>query len=277
MIDNWNPSSNMSDDDQRVSLARRYLKAGSLGRRQYAEKAARNTTRPTDAQIENILQPLRAPALRSVANTLTNLPDSSGPLWLRIHYEDQQGHEEFCRLELRCVDSGDGLREDSIILSDERYYNVGSCQDVLEFLPEIVVNHHRELKITEAAYRGGDSRRKSEREYMACESSPEIEGAILAKQQYWCTARFMLVEDKAMYASSTSVFHAVWLDDCGNVVREKRVTAEDACNYFAMAAEGAGHEQEIWSNEASIGPEYLPGAEYGPPFSMPSTPSIGGK
>lgn len=261
----------MSNDDQRVTLVREYLKTGSLGRRQYAEKAASGTESPSDSQIETILRPLRPSALRSVANTLANLPDSSGPIWLRTSYEDQERHEEFCRLELGCVDSGDGLREDSIILSDHHYYDVESWQKILEFLPEIVVDQCKEQQVTESNYRGGDIRREYEREFMTCESGPEIEETVLAAQQYGCIARFMLVEDNEMYASDPPLFHAIWLDDCGNVVRESRVTAEDACDYFAMAADGAGGEQEIWSKEATVGPKYLSGAEYGPPFLSPST------
>lgn len=267
-IDKWTSNLDISDGEQRIELVGKYLNAGSLGRKQYAERAARSSVKPTDAKVETILKPLRSSALRSVASTLTNLPDSSGPVWLRIDYENEERRQDFCRLELDCVDSGDGLREESVILSDEHYYNVDSWQKVLDYLPEIVVNHHKEQEVTESSYRGGASRRTLEREYMECNDDSEKRETILAHQQHRCVARFILIEDRQMYASDPPKFHALWLDDCGNVVRENRVTAEDACDYFQMAAEGASSEQEIWSKEASIRPRYVHGCVHGPPFSL---------
>jgi hypothetical protein len=76
----------------------------------------------------------------------------------------------------------------------------------------------------------------------------------------------VIIEDRETNASDPPRFHALWLDDCGNVVRANRILAEYANDYFVMANEGAGHEQEIFT-EASIGPKYVAGAENGPPFS----------
>lgn len=262
MIDNWSSSSNVPDDEQRLQLVRKYLKAGSLGRKQYAEKAASGTANPTKAQIENILRPLRSSSLRSIANTLSSAPaGSTGPIWVRTDYQSEEQHLEFCRRELDCADLGEGLQEDSLILSDDRYYNIESWEKVLDFLPEIVVDHNQETRITETTYRGGVQRRNLEHEY-----ANHGEDYILVRQQYWCVARFVIIEDRETHDSDPPRFHALWLDDCGNVVRENRILAEYANDYFVMANEGAGNEQEIFT-EASIGPRYVAEAENGPPFS----------
>lgn len=270
MIDNWNSSSNMSGGDQRLALVRDYVQAGSLGRKPYVKKAAQGAVKPTDEQVETILRPLRLPALRYVAETLISSSTSSGNIWLRTAYEDEERHQTFCEnlLDTDCVDSGEGLYEDSKILSDSRYYSFNSWRKVLDILPEMVSNF-QETEMTNDSYRGGERRRKQEREYMDCQADAETAERLLARQQECCWARHLIVEDQEMFATDPPRFHAFWLDDLGNIVRENRITAGEACDYPPMVGEGMGAEQPIWL-EAKVGSKYVSGAEYGPPFSTPT-------
>lgn len=61
------------------------------------------------------------------------------------------------------------------------------------------------------------------------------------------------------------MFHAVWLDDNGEVVRETRITAQDECDYVSVAGEDIASETQLWLS-AKIGARYMRYAEHDPPF-----------
>lgn len=258
MIDHWTASSqtNMSESEQRLALVRKFLEVGARGRVKYAEEAENGIIKPTDDQIETILRPLRTPTIRSIASKLQTLR-GNGPLWIRTDYQSEERHQEYCGRELNCIDLGEGLHEDSTILSDERYYDVESWREILDFLPEIAVDHSRDRSIMEETYYYGDFRRKFERKYMESEPDSEGQTLLLAHQQHIAVTRFIIIEDREMFTTDPPLFHALWLDQYGDVVRENRILGEDACDYYVMVGEGAGYEQEVFSHEASIGSKYV--------------------
>lgn len=231
MLDNWDSRSDMADGDQRVALVRDYVQLGSLRRKSHVQKASQGAVKPTEEQVETILRPLRPPVLRYVAERLSSWSTSSGNIWLRIDYKDEERHRNFCErlLETECVDSGEGLYEDSNILSDSRYYDFDSWREVLDMLPEMVSNLHWEDETTDDRYRGGEGRLDCEREYMDYRADAEAAGILLARQQGYCWVRHFIVEDQEMFATDPPRFHSLWLDDRGNVIRENRITAPEAC------------------------------------------------
>ncbi|TKA32959.1 hypothetical protein B0A50_01185 [Salinomyces thailandicus] len=269
MIDNWDTSSDKSDEDQRLALVREFVKVGRRGRQQHARKVAKGTVKPTDDQVGTILQPLRSPVLRYVATKLDGeIRDYNRlRLWLRTDYADEERHKTFCQsiLDSDSVDCGEALYEDSTILSNSYFYNFSSWREALDTLPELVAG--AECKVEEDTDGGIDYRREKEREYMDHQGEPVSGDISLAAQQDCCAVCYLIVEDQELYATDPPLFHALWLDDCGNIVRENRITTGQASIYPSMAREGMGAENEIWM-EAKIGPKYEEGAEFGPPFSV---------
>lgn len=274
MLDNWRPDSELADDEQRLQLVRDYVQAGYFKRKEHDEKAARGEVTPTESEVANILRPVRVPPLRRVAVTLRDMRDYSldAPIWLRTDYQDPGRHKTFCE-GLPGEASLENLYYGSFILSDARYYDFDSWRKVLDILPEILDSQDW----TGDNYRGGEPREKFEREYMACpsESPMDYDGLglptpseqLLADQQYQCCMQVLLVEDAKMYATEPPQFHFLWLDEFGNVIRENRVEDMEAGDYFAVAGEGMAAEQGcFWA--AEIGPKYVQGAEYGPPFHI---------
>ena len=264
MLDEWETTSE-HHDEQRSHLAREFLALGRLGRQPYAERAAKGDVQPTDTQIATILRPLRAPILRQVAQTLDNAADGT-VVWLRMDYEDPQRHKTLCE-GLLDLEFGENLYDDPLILSDERFYKFSSWPQLLEIMPDILDGQFMSREREEQDYRGGNYRRKLERAYMQGELEKGAAGDTLSTRQSLCSELFLLVEDAEMYDFDPPRFHAIWPDDCGNIVRQTRMTAQDACLYPPMAQEGMGPEQEVWI-EAEVGPEYVGGGKYGPPFHV---------
>lgn len=267
MIDNWDTCSDKSNEDQRLALVREFVKVGWRGRQQHAQKVAKGIVKPTDDQVATILRPLRSPVLRYVATKLDGEGSDFDRLWLRTDYGDEERHKTFCQsiLDSDSVDSGEPLYEESTILSDSHFYNFSSWREALDVLPELVAG--AECKVEEDTDGDIDYRREAEREYMTRQRDPGDEDTFLAAQQYRCAVGYFIVEDQELYTTDPPLFHALWLDDRGNVVRENRITTGQASIYPTMAAEAMGAEDEIWL-EAKIGPKYVAGGEFGPPFSV---------
>ncbi|SMR52464.1 unnamed protein product [Zymoseptoria tritici ST99CH_1A5] len=205
--------------------------------------------------------------MRAAAEKLKSRCDGYEPIWIRTHYSDEGRHQVTCRRELDWVDLGERLYEDSIILSDARYYDVNSWQHLLDVLPEIVVDQSLDARVPylDPRYDPVKRRREFELEFME-ESDQEEKITLLDQQQFVSVDRFVIIEDSEMYAFDPPRFHGLWLDDYGNMVRQDRITAEDVCEFLIMAEEGAGSEQDQW-RKASIGRKYVHGAEHGSPFA----------
>ena len=84
---------------------------------------------------------------------------------------------------------------------------------------------------------------------------------------YWtyhatCVVTHAAIEDaKAQY--SGGVLH-VFLDDCGNVVRQMRVDSNKVDNFNGAWFEGSW--KDVWVYPGELGPAYLPGCVRGPPY-----------
>ena len=263
LLQSWDSGTSSSENEQRAQLVRKYVASGRLKRQSYMQKAATNPPQPSEAQVSQILQPLRSPALRHVADKLMR----GNEIWLRTDYQSDDAHRDICE-QLEDVDAGENLAEDVLILSDARYYDFGSAwQRILDILPEVldIQQDVPESAQNPGTYRNGDFRRRLEREYMASESDEVMAKAVLAKQQDCCEVRLLFIEDHETHAADGKRMHAVWLDDFGDVVRENRVTLQEACDYLSIVGEGMGGEDPIWV-EGTVGPKYVRGAQFGPPF-----------
>lgn len=258
LLEHW---TDIPDANQHLQLVRHYIALGSLGRKPYIKRATTNPPQPSPLQISNVLQPVRPPPLRHVAGRLSS---KGNHIWLRTSYADDETHANLCQ-SLESVEASENLSEDSLILSDARYYDFGSSWErVLDVLPEIL-DSQGDAELTTANYRMADFRRKMERDYTAHTShSPDSELA-LAKQQSCCPVRTIFIEDHQTHVHGEERMRVIWPDDFGNVVRENRVTLQEACDYLSVVDEGMAGEDPIWV-EARAGEKYGWGGEFGPPF-----------
>lgn len=260
LIEKWDSVASIPDSEQRAQLVRKYIASGRLERQSYMQKAAASPPQPSEAQVSQILEPLRSPSLRYVADTVIK----GNQIWLRTDYQSDEAHGDLCK-ELEVVNAGENLAEDTLILSDARYYDLRTdWQKVLDILPEIL-DTQQDVAETAKTYRNGDFRRKLQRKYMGTGSDEKMANAVLAKQQDCCIARLLLIEDQETHASDEKRMRAVWADDFGNVVRENRVSLQEACDYLSIVGEGMGGEDPSWL-EGTTGPKYVRGAQFGPPF-----------
>lgn len=256
---NWQPDANVSAHEQAVRLVREYAASSTLSRSPYLQTAETTPPQPSPEQIFQILEPSRAPVLRSVANQVLRQDE----IWLRIDYSSEDAHAALCE-SLQNIDAGENLSEDCLRLSDVWYYDFGSeGERVLDILAELL-DMNPDLPKTAENYRMGNFRRRKEHEY-ADNASEDV----LAQQQHCCVAGMLFIEDNETHSTDVAEkrLRSVWLDDFGNVVRETRVTLQEACDYLSIVGEGMGAEDAIWLG-AYIGPKYVHGAEFGPPFSM---------
>lgn len=259
LLQKWQLDANVSAHEQAVRLVREYAASGALSRSPYLQTAEKTPLQPSPEQISQILEPSRAPGLRSVANQVLRQDE----IWLRIDYSSEDAHAALCK-SLQNVDAGENLSEDCLILSDVRYYDFGSeWERVLDILPELLDMNHDVPKTAEN-YRMGEFWRRKEREY-----ADNASNDVLAQQQHCCVARMLFIEDNETHSTDAAEkrLRSVWLDDFGNVVRENRVIMQEACDYLSIVGEGMGAEDAIWLG-ANIGPKYVHGAEFGPPFSI---------
>lgn len=265
-LEKWRFASELPDHEQRHHLIHTYLSLGHSGRHPYILKAAINPPQPTSSQMSQILLPLRPPALR---NFICQSDVGDDFIWLNIDYPpNKDAHAEFFAF-LPEVDAYENLTDDGTILSDSRFYNFGDdWRKVLDVLPEILDPRQHDPSEAPVMPDRGRHRRKLEREYMTALSSNKgemVAKAVLERQQHSCVARLLVVEDKETHTTDERRMLAVWLDEYGNVVRESRVTPQAVCDYLSIVGEAMGPENEDWL-EAIVGPKYVQGAEFGPPF-----------
>lgn len=167
---------------------------------------------------------------------------------------------------------------DALILDDAELF-AGDWSHVLEIFPERVTkscdesyneaqnNSLAELQENEDDTADDAEAQKSERELLAELGPREFQQHMCrGYRQYHvdCVVTHMFVEDK--YALEGNGLLHVFLDDCGNVVRQLRVEPGWVDNFDAAWV--GGHWDEAYFEDAEVGPAYLPGGVRGPPYGQ---------
>jgi hypothetical protein len=193
-------------------------------------------------------------------------------MWVRTCYE-VENEEAHATLWDEYVEISQVISPDSLVLEDKALFDNADTDRILELFPERVTNHcapedvaWREKQLAglfQEVREYGD-----EKEVFG----PEEQGLGLSPKEicrkYWnyhadCVVSHFFIEDGNAQRDK-GLLH-VFLDDCGNVVRQMRVYSDEVDNFDGAWAEG--HWKEGWCElNGEIGKAYLPGGSRGPPY-----------
>ncbi|KAJ6134122.1 hypothetical protein N7523_000444 [Penicillium sp. IBT 18751x] len=124
--------SNESPAARRKRLISQFLALGYEGRMPYLSQPRNPPPIPTEAQIEEILRPIRPEALRTYAY---NTGADSG-LWLRLCYTDEEAHNSLWSDN----EDADWVTYGGVVLDDESIFGGLDLAAALEIFPERVTN-----------------------------------------------------------------------------------------------------------------------------------------
>ncbi|CAG8024579.1 unnamed protein product [Penicillium nalgiovense] len=273
----WNTpypeSPNELPDQRRKRLVRQWLNLGTMGREPYYSRTRKESqtyapVQPTQQQIDAILRPLRPDSLRRYAAGYKAWTGAEG-MWIRTNY-DAENEEAHQILWNKYVDISQVIGPDSLVLEDEGLFANADIARVLERFPERVTNY--------SAPEDVEWREKELADFLQMREEAEGENAGTREEKsslssddlcrtYWmyhaaCVVTHAFIED-AEAQGGGGVLH-VFLDDCGNVVRQVRVNSDEVDNFDGAWFEGSWKDGWVYPGE--LGRAYLPGGVRGPPY-----------
>ncbi|KAL4809450.1 hypothetical protein BDV18DRAFT_80739 [Aspergillus unguis] len=264
--------------DRYRQLVRQFLALGSMGRLPYNLQTEDPPT-PTDAQITEILRPVRPEALRPYAEYTGSLDEG---LYVRLCYntETEEAHEAVWAGNL----SSGFVGPDGILFDDEGILQAaGAGMDLdlagfLEIFPERVTNsafvehvEHRGSVLRDALserdtdHQGEEGYSKEVKRYLA---ERRVRDPLL---QYWeyhaaCAVTHLFIEDREAL-DGNGLLH-VFLDDTGNVVRQWRSTDNgDDFDFDGSWKEGVW-KGDFENGRGELGATYQEGGTRGPPYEL---------
>lgn len=222
---------------------------------------------PTESQINSILRPLRPDHLRRYAGYSGS--EAEG-LWLRTCYdpEKEDTHESLFK---EFAYHNDAISYHSLVLDDKELFADLDVAGLLEIFPERVTNAR--------AIRGVERREKRLLEVLEWEEEdkisppdPQVDPAAFAEHYMYyhaeCVVTHLFVEDEKAL-EDWEVLH-VFLDECGNIVRQYRQDSPSASGFDGLWLGGRWNEGFRGVGDiGEIGPAYLPGGVRGPPYERP--------
>ncbi|KAJ5686606.1 hypothetical protein N7536_009225 [Penicillium majusculum] len=238
-----------SPADRRKRLLRQFLALGCEGRQPYRPGNAPPS--PTQAQIDDILRPIRPEALRVYGYNTT----ADNGCWLRLCYTNEEGHNALW--------SANKLAEwvtyDGVVLNDKSIFGGLDLAAALEIFPERVANERVNFEIREESLRDAIE----DAEEGDWDENP-LEPYALYQAE--CVVTHMYVEDDVA-VNGGGLLH-VFLDDRGNVVRQWRVQDDGSESNY----DGAWFEH-VWKGDfegerGEVGPAYQEGGSRGPPYTL---------
>ncbi|KAJ5145822.1 uncharacterized protein N7515_000386 [Penicillium bovifimosum] len=231
---------------------------------------------PTEAQITDILLPLRPEALRPYANYTTCLEEG---LWIRLCYKKEKNaaHDAIWSHN----EDVEYVGPEGVVLDDEIFDGLDVAA-ALELFPERVTNEgpskHIELReqtlrevlgfVEEDTGSGEEDYSDEVKEMLARTRARRAVNPLLKYVLYHvaCVVAHAFVEDEVALDGG-GLLHVFW-DDCGNVVRQWRVQDDGIeYNFDGAWAEGAWNENFI-NGIGELGPAYHEGGMRGPPYSV---------
>ncbi|CAG8016767.1 unnamed protein product [Penicillium nalgiovense] len=277
LLEQWNTpypeSPNELPDQRRKRLVCQWLNLGTMGREPYYSRTRKESqtyapVQPTQQQIDAILRPLRPDSLRRYAAGYKAWTGAEG-MWIRTNY-DAENEEAHQILWNKYVDISQVIGPDSLVLEDEGLFANADIARVLERFPERVTNY--------SAPEDVEWREKELADFLQMREEAEGENAGTREEQsslssddlcrtYWmyhaaCVVTHAFIED-AEAQGGGGVLH-VFLDDCGNVVRQVRVNSDEVDNFDGAWFEGSWKDGWVYPGE--LGRAYLPGGVRGPPY-----------
>ncbi|KAJ5245119.1 hypothetical protein N7489_005215 [Penicillium chrysogenum] len=266
-------SPNELSDQRRERLVRQWLNIGTMGREPYYNRTREDSqtyapAQPTQQQIDAILRPLRPNSLRRYAAGYESWTGAEG-MWIRTNY-DAENEEAHRTIWNEYVDISQVIGPDSLVLEDEGLFSNADIARVLERFPERVTNNSALKDVDWRENILADFLRMREEAEGQAVGTREEESSLNSDdlcKTYWmyhaaCVVTHAFIEDTKAQ-SGAGVLH-VFLDDCGNVVRQMRVDSNEVDNFDGAWSEGSWKDGWVYPGE--LGPAYLPGGVRGPPY-----------
>ncbi|KAJ5089842.1 hypothetical protein N7532_008526 [Penicillium argentinense] len=265
--------SNESPADRRKRLLRQFLALGSEGREPYWP--GDSPAVPTEAQIDEILRPIRPEALRTYAcNTV-----AEKGLWLRLCYTNEEAHNSLWADN----EEAEWVSYDGVVLDDESIFGGLDLAAALEIFPERVTNESVDIELRDNELREIVATQRESpdpsvenysdelKEELARGKTEREENPLLRYGE--CVVTHIYVEDEV--ATNGGGLLNVFLDDCGNVVRQWRVHNDGSEDNY----DGTWFER-VWKDDflspvGEIGPAYHEGGSRGPPYTIGSPGAVG--
>ncbi|KAL4924763.1 uncharacterized protein BDV17DRAFT_295128 [Aspergillus undulatus] len=233
---------------------------------------------PTESQIETILHPLCPDSIRRFAYPLSIAGE--GGLWVRTIYgaEADKVHSTIWQ---DFVENGMVLGPDAIVLDDEELFANADITRVMEIFLEWAVGNDWKKKwagkvlaevVEECKYWENDAvkedgERESAVDIQTIRRRGRERDPNYLCEQYWeyhvaCIHSYLFVEDAVTHETGESLL--VYLDDCGNMVRQERRNAEEADNFFGSWH--GGNWKDGLVGPGTLGEVYQIGGARGPPY-----------
>lgn len=228
-------------------------------------------SRPTEAQIEEILRPIRPDILRACGDQT----GSDQGCWLRLCYTNEEGHKALWEEN----EEAEWVTHDGLVLDDESIFGGLDLDSALEIFTERITNEHVDLQERDDRLREcleclyGSSDDEDEDEDEDEERGPrkikkfsKLEYSLDRYSFYFatCVVTHLYVEDEVA-VNGGGVLH-VFLDEFGNVVRHWRVQNDGSeSNYDGYWFERVWR-QDFEDNPGEMGPAYQVGGSRGPPY-----------
>ena len=218
---------------------------------------------PSEAQITEILLPLRPEALRPFAAYTGCLSEG---LWLRLCYDEEkeEAHESIWSTNEDLTYVG----PDGVILNDKSIFGGLDLAAAVELFPERITNagvnvQLRQMILRETISDLEEDTRSGEEDYsdevkekLARLRAPALENPLLKYSRYHaaCVVTHVYVEDEEAF-NGGGLLH-VFFDDCGNIARQWRVE-DDGGEADFDGCWAAGTWKEFFINGmGEVGPAY---------------------
>ncbi|KAJ5674681.1 uncharacterized protein N7477_004615 [Penicillium maclennaniae] len=173
-----------------------------------------------------------------------------------------------------------GLLMGGVVLDDESIFGGLDLAAALEIFPERVTNEGVSLKVRDQALRdivaaeqegsdsGEDDYSDEVKEYLARQRAKLEENSLSRYSLYQadCVVTHIYVEDEVAI-NGGGLLH-VFLDDCGNVVRQWRVHNDGSEDHFDGAWFERTWKGDFECDKGEIGPAYHEGGSRGPPYTI---------
>ncbi|KAJ5472248.1 hypothetical protein N7530_006249 [Penicillium desertorum] len=250
--------SSETPSERRSRLIRQFIQLGTPGREPYN---CRSPPQPTDAEIAEILRPARPEALRPYAEFSGSLEEG---LWLRLSY-DEKKKEQHRAVWAENIDS-DFVGPDGIVLDDKEIFAGADLARALEIFPERVTNEDSDIYLERR-----DTALRELRELLA-DSDVEDEGdwerdvGLYGVYHSYCVVTHLFIEDEQALDGG-GLLH-VFLDDCGNMVRQWRTENDGGDDNYDGAWKSGILKEAFSYGRGEVGAAYRPGGVRGPPYAL---------
>ena len=197
-------------------------------------------------------------------------------LWLRLCYTDEEAHKSLWSDN----EDAEWVTHGGVVLDDESIFGGLDLTAALEIFPERVTNESVNLELREKELREMVAAERESPDPSAEDYSDEIKERLARQRaelqenplsryalyQAECVITHIYVEDEVAIDGG-GLLH-VFLDDCGNVVRQYRVQHDGSEDKY----DGSWFER-LWkeafeSGIGEIGPAYHEGGSRGPPYTI---------